>query len=600
MESPSTIKAHYGAFNARWLSSEEVARTFVPVPQFRQLVHNSHAALLGPRGCGKTTLLKMLTRRALAEWDSHDRAKRFKGAFDKPPFEAVYIPSDIRWSYELESLRTEPFLTDSLAHQVQRAMVTCGSLRSVVTTLSDLVARDRKAEAAICSALISRWNLEQTISQFTDVRLSLDKLAFTIRSLLLFGKEDELERSLANLPTLFYSFALDAPIDACLVATEAMPPALRPARWALCYDELEISPVWLRSELLAALRSVQQEFLLKLTWSPLLPSGIRTAPDAASDFRAIRLWSSHIQDPRAFCENLAQDFLNDRFPDRGVTPDSFLSRSILAADPDEEPPDAYEVGSTEHVVFKEVAERDESFHRLLKERGLDPSDPVPRSGEDKDQFFRKVKPIALLRREFVLPGKERSRKSVTLFAGKQAVYAMSEGNPRWLLGLLNDLADFGTSLSDLAIKGMVTVKYKDQARLLTNASRRFLTQIKANPTRDREHLTLFDFICRIGTTFSGELYDRDFPLDPIGSFEVPVGTDRSTIHNVEQLLELGALIHVGRSQQEVPTQVEGSRFRLTFLLAPAFRLPFRTYRPTGVGEALSGRALAGQLELGLP
>src|SRR6202035_2787425 len=110
-------------------------------------------------------------------------------------------------------------------------------------------------------------------------------------------------------------------------------------------------------------------------------------------------------------------------------------------------------------------------------------------------------------------GGERSRKSVTLFAGKQAVYAMSEGNPRWLLGLLNDLADFGTSLSDLAVKGAIKVKYRDQARLLINGSRRFLTQIKANPTRDREHLTLFDFVAKIGGTFSAELYERDFSLD---------------------------------------------------------------------------------------
>ena len=42
------------------------------------------------------------------------------------------------------------------------------------------------------------------------------------------------------------------------------------------------------------------------------------------------------------------------------------------------------------------------------------------------------------------------------------------------------------------------------------------------------------------------------------------------------------------------------RFNASTKLAPVFRLPFRTYRSTSVGEGSSGRALPGQLELGLP
>src|SRR5437867_922327 len=98
MNGTTTAKTHYGAFNARWLSPEQVAATFVPVPQFRQLVHNTNSLLLGPRGCGKTTLLKMLTRRALNMWSASSRSKRFQGAFERPQYEAIYIPSDIRWS----------------------------------------------------------------------------------------------------------------------------------------------------------------------------------------------------------------------------------------------------------------------------------------------------------------------------------------------------------------------------------------------------------------------------------------------------------------------------------------------------------------------
>jgi len=196
--------------------------------------------------------------------------------------------------------------------------------------------------------------------------------------------------------------------------------------------------------------------------------------------------------------------------------------------------------------------------------------------------------------------KGRTRKVVTLYAGKEAVYAMSEGNPRWLLGLLNDLADLGTSLSDFFAKGMTNVRYGDQARILSNAAHRFLSQVNATPSRvTGGNSSLVGFVDSIGEAFQKWLYGKDFPVDPIGSFEVSRETDPVIIQTVEQLLELGALIHIGTSQQSVPRQITGSRFRLTFMLAPVFKLPFRTYRPVKLSDALSGKTDPDQLELSL-
>jgi hypothetical protein len=221
---------------------------------------------------------------------------------------------------------------------------------------------------------------------------------------------------------------------------------------------------------------------------------------------------------------------------------------------------------------------------------------VPRTAEDKDQFFRKVKPIALLRREFLFEARKRSRKSVALFAGKEAVFAMSEGNPRRLLGLLNDLADFGISVSDKSATGKIAVRYIRQARILASASHRFLSQIKATPQRAKTEMSLYQLILRIGGSFQSEIYDRDFPLDPIGSFEVPFGANPATMQSLEQLLELGAIVHIGNSPHDVPVTVEGCRFRLSFMLTPTFRLPFRIYRSAQLGDILAGRKTPGQLE----
>src|SRR4051812_19038657 len=90
-------------FNARFVDPEHVARQFVPTLAFSKLVYQRHSVLLGPRGCGKTTLLKMLTRRALHTWEA-ERQRHESYELPLPSFEAIYIPTDVRWSYEIASV----------------------------------------------------------------------------------------------------------------------------------------------------------------------------------------------------------------------------------------------------------------------------------------------------------------------------------------------------------------------------------------------------------------------------------------------------------------------------------------------------------------
>src|SRR2546421_8453034 len=80
----------YSSFNARQLTPEEVAETFVAPPQYEQLCKTEHTLLLGPRGSGKTTLLKMLTAPALRAW-----GKKGEVEVRQLPFKAIYIPADV-------------------------------------------------------------------------------------------------------------------------------------------------------------------------------------------------------------------------------------------------------------------------------------------------------------------------------------------------------------------------------------------------------------------------------------------------------------------------------------------------------------------------
>jgi len=592
----------FGSFNARWLNARDVAKTFVPVPQFRQLTHDNHSVLLGPRGCGKTTLLKMLTRPALSQWSQSEKALRFKDSFSAPAYEAIYIPSDVRWCYELSSLTEDASIDTILSTKSQRVMVSINTLVNLLNTVDLLPCEDRAVEAAIAERLIKRWDLKATLSNYRDVRSTLLDMASSIRGFLAVADMKSLVKLLDRVHPSFFAHALDAPFDTIQTVTDNLPAVSSPQSWALCFDELEIAPEWLRKELLESLRSVNQNVFLKLTWSPILPSGLRTSPESAADFKAIRLWHSHLADPKVFCENLTKEFLRERLPNTAAEPLSFFSRSILASDEDDEPIEAYNQQSTEYEIFKHLATWDLSFRRLLIDHKVNPDNPVPQSVEEKDKFFRKLKPIAILRSEFLSPTmKARTRKAVTVYAGREAIYAMSEGNPRWLLGLLNDFVDLG--LAYQALTREMRVSYSDQARILNNSARRLLAQINASPFRaplraaGDQNYTLYDFITKIGQHFRSEVLGHEFQLDPPGSFVVNDTADPQIISLAEQLLEIGALVYVGSSPQDVPISVVGSRFRLSYMLAPIFRLPLRLYHEVPLRDVLAGGLDKAQIEL---
>src|SRR5579862_4105224 len=88
--------ALYGALNARQLSYAEIGRSFVPPREFSELCRSVNHVLLGPRGSGKTMLMKMLTRAALDEW----QPRAGEGSIE-PSFIGVYVPTDLLWARTL-------------------------------------------------------------------------------------------------------------------------------------------------------------------------------------------------------------------------------------------------------------------------------------------------------------------------------------------------------------------------------------------------------------------------------------------------------------------------------------------------------------------
>jgi hypothetical protein len=577
----------YGTFNARWLTPEDVARTFVPTTHFKALVRLQNSLLMGPRGCGKTTLLKMLTRPAQRVW----RNERVFGdpslaEYPSPDFEAVYIPSDVRWSYELASIQRELKADQGLAEAVQRASISISAVVEATKTFQRIL-EDDVATRPLMKSLIEHFGLGPTVPTFPEIRLKLLSWAETINSFVASRKSEKLRSHIDSLPHVLTGHSLDALFRACALFDEYCSQH-SPSRWALCFDELEIAPLWLQRELMRALRSVDQKFLLKLTWSPILPTDLLDHQERQHDYSTIRMWHSHASEARPFALQFSTQLLRHRLNSPDITPrDVFGTSPFSQDDRNESLVEAYAPGSGAWKAMRSLAAKDQSFREYLKDHHIDPTNPTSHSTKVHDEVLRKVKPLVLLRDAYLKEESgslyRRSRKTPAIYYGEDSIYAMSEGNPRLLAGLLNELIDSETRKSTVGIQISVEV----QNKVLLAASYRTEAGIKTYPVESGgSKFSLGKLVDYLGGYLQSELLGRNFSGDPVGSFIVDNETHPQVVESIRLGLLIGALVYVGSSSGDIPSDVVGSRIRLSHMLVPLYKLVFRNYRPTRLSTAM--------------
>jgi hypothetical protein len=572
--------SQYGAFNARFLDPEDVARLFVPTPDLAALVKMQHCLLMGPRGCGKTTLLKMLTRRAQTVWQTERiSAEPDLARYGEPDFEAIYIPSDIRWSYELRTLAEDFFSDPSLLERVQRCMISFSCLAEACNVFESLLGNYGQAQEKFLRALIKHFGISDTVPSFRELRLKCMSVNQDVRNCIVRRDPARLSRLVDGMASPVVGHAFDTLERACSVFDEYVPASIRPKKWAFCFDELEIGPDWLKRELLSALRSVRQNFLLKLTWSPVLPLDASQKQEFRHDYTIIKLWHSHADSARPFCKEFATRFVRAVLRNQKMTPRQLLGSSDFARD--DESGDAYAQNSSIWQELVELAKWDKSFEDYLVSHEIDPANPVPHTIEERDRVLRKVKPIALIRNAYLRPIGGRSRKKHLLYSGEEAVYAMSEGNPRQLAGLLSDILDRRpvrrSEVDDF-------VDRRIQADVLYEVSGRSLTGIKTYPVpvKEDDRPSLGGIVDLFGKFLNYELVGKTFSADPIGSFIVDDKVDKRIVREIEIGLLIGAFVSVGK---DPPASVTGARIRLSYMLSPHYRLLFRNYRDIQLSTA---------------
>ncbi len=608
---PSIFEAN----NARTKEPGEVAKTFVPPELYRDASRPRNTLIIGPRGSGKTTLLKMLQPAALAGWD--DPAGRTHR--DRVRYTGIFVPTDVSWQRQLEAIGHG--LLDETASLLSRAAFTTHVLMSTVEAMqyrvdgapeTDVVryrrvTLDGGQESAIVRSMSRAWLLEPPFASLMAVHQALRErlgeiYAISQREVYLADPDGQRAR-VADAQYLF----LDA-VAAVAAGVEAFDSetTTTPGRWALLFDELELAPQYVLRDLLALLRSTDRRLLFKLALSPYSPDAeLLRLPQTGKqghDFDVISLSYPHKEDGYLFTKAVVARLMESKGISQ-VDPDRVLHASRSVTHPSEWSAEgtAYGKGSKLEGQFRLLFESDDTFREYLESHdirvdALDEATSLERAKNirkitslvdyrnamkaqmvDRDSVQRRIIPSTAATERL------RSAKVDDIYAGASSLYAMTEGNPRWIIGIFLPLIEQYCATKK-------TVSANRQAREVKRVARRFLALLSTISARQNpgiDPLSLADLFRPLWRYFFWNAAVAPFTADPVLSFRVDSAIPADVRAGLGVALNAGAIVMVDDSPADVIASVEGHRFRISYLLAAEYRLPLVLGRGMDLSELLA-------------
>jgi hypothetical protein len=547
------------SFNAKSTTTKELTNTFISNSYFESLSCPNNTMLIGPRGSGKTTLMRMLEVESLELWDKSISA-HFRERID---FSGVFIPTDRFWKTQYEKLlitvgssKTNLSILESLfIYHVLECFVSVVSFRasrtiekkndyrtkiltkedesSLVYDLADLL-KVKPRIPSLRNLLISIGQKKQLISSYISSLTSGDKSI---------EKPEIVDGELINLLSSSVNI-VNSYFDE------------RGQKWAFLFDELELAPDSLVQPLVDVMRGGPENIIFKLALSPYHKGvSITNSPDSsmkAEDANFINLTGAANAEGYKFAKELCENI----FSRSGLTNsiESYFEEPIRI--------DMFQ-------EFIELKPKDMSFANYLIERNIN-TDELATYGEDKLSLMRKVQFIARLRNfQFNERGTLKPRRrAADFYAGFKNICKATEYNPRMLIGIMSMFIPIIKAHSMVSIpKQLVCISsYFDSFKAL-------LSTIAVDSTHS-DFNTIYDVIEKIALFFKREINGSSFKPEPKGSLVFKKNSNDGFIEAIGYALNAGALIAdkqgVGSFQDIV--DIKNSKCRLSYIFAHHFQL----------------------------
>lgn len=574
----------FQAFNARFLSAEEVSKTFIPPPQYHSLVETNHSVLIGPRGSGKTTLLKMLQLRSLAYW-KHQNASDIRNSI---AFHSIFLGTDVLWGSQLEAG------SKSIADSYNRAQVRRTSFRlhlslAFLKSLAD--ARDDQllssselsrffidlsdnAETELAKTLAGIWLVDSKVHSLSGIRTALRTQLSRLQIVI-----DDLIRDPSCAVPDFVKLHPVAPVINGLEETnEAIGQPGR--KWAILCDELEIAPEMIRRDLFELLRSTSHNVIFKFSLFPhtteLDELDAVNAPESGNDYQILDLSYPYKEAAYPFCRNLFDGMIEQASGPPADGPENVLGDGWFDGGRSSRRTTSSNLKAPNGKIYRravKLEKQDAGFRRWLKERGFQLRE-VADLEENFQAQFRKAIPFILTRAEFVSSkGNFRSRKASTIYSGPFSLFAISEGNPRIFINLMRPLIlEY--------VRKMGTVSEAAQTASIDATIHRYKASLSAIPTVGQKDVqSIMQLVDVIGRFLQADQLLEDFRPEPYSTIEVDHDVPREILGLVGRAINAGVLIRMpeergaGTALENHSSELIGTRLRLAYTLSPTYKLP---------------------------
>lgn len=579
------------SFNARNSTPEEIAKNLIAPPYLDRVAQFQNTILIGPRGIGKTTVLKCLTPSGLTEL-----AKRVDISDEidltKIDYTPVYIPAESIWKGVSESVASiglgeetsdlvlNGIFTFHCLHQVISGIEAVRDLCETGENVSNspwLFEISDKQEADISGLLSEYWDLPKPCRSFLAMKLELNREANTYRTAVSHLDGASKVSGLRKVDLVKYlKVFLDVVSDIC-----------KRDRWSFSFDEMEIAPSSVMAYLYESLRSFDQRAVFKFSLFPVpdfytaeefelkKPAG----PGPGQDYDPIILSNRFKSLDLDFADRIARRECDVR----GVSPSEFKkyinsSRAIVTRDYH----DGQIKGSRNYEKIISIAEQsgDVGVREHLSKRNIRSSSQIKNiKGDAPRAEVRKIAPIAELRSYYFRKNTSRngkqnlsrnSAKNYGYYHGYDQLLTLTEGNPRALKFLMADLFQgFLAGKPSAATQNDAIPLNVDRFRALVSAQTAGVSTTRLNGSE----LSALEVIDALGAELTKGVLGKKFKAEPALSFEAH-RTDHAMKLAIINGVNAGALVlDNSNDAQGLRFEVDGSRFRISYRLAPFFKLP---------------------------
>ena len=556
--------------NARYLSKEELVKTFVPTETFRAIFDKKNHFILGSRGSGKTSVAKMVSHSYLALFSQFDSISR--DIINSKEYIGVYVPMSAEW---LGGINNKAWFTIdelNILFEWKLNLNICIAFVDTIESCCECYLKDIShryiKEKMIVKRLVSLWcpqpNELDNFKQLTDV---LKLIEFEKQKSI--AKDRALGNKTNKLVGECFSTQLFNPLLRAIDIVDEELSFLKQPAWLLCLDEVAILSVEQQRIINSYLRSsMSNNIFIKIITTPYSnesrETNIGVPLNQGDDYE--NLYIDHEPTFFVFKKNKIPEPVLDLFDKRiqasgddipKISLNSLLGKSSLLDDH----PWNFSQESQDMKLFNEFASNETKLRgkTLLSEE---------KKKHFSDQIARKMRGLLYLKNAV------KNNNLSEVYSGIKMIVYCSDANPRKLIRLFNQLLKQYDPKKKVLTPTVQSTTLYEFSRNTLNSSR----------SEEEIGIKLYDFICVIGNYMKDKLHSEEtIGTEQISTIDIGGCVDADLWNLIKKAVDIGLLYPIITSNSKtfnrnkmnklsVNLPVKNGKFRLAYVLSPFFTL----------------------------